>query len=151
PPGLQQVLDRCLEKDPAKRFPNVAEVTIALLPFAPSKARVSAERTSGVLHAADRSIAPYKHDSLAPPSSSGAPSSGPAVPVSGPVLSVTPSTSMSSTQGIPPSTSNDEAIAALAREAQKTRVILLAVTAVVIAAAAVIVPVMLLRSSPSEP
>jgi len=52
PPGLAQVIERALQKDPEQRFANVAELAIALLPFAPRRARVSAERSASVIRAA---------------------------------------------------------------------------------------------------
>jgi serine/threonine protein kinase len=52
PPALETVLDRCLEKDRNKRFQNVAELAVALLPFAPRRARVTVERTTAVTRAA---------------------------------------------------------------------------------------------------
>jgi serine/threonine-protein kinase len=38
PPGFAAVVMRCLEPDPARRYPNVAELGAALLPFAPQGA-----------------------------------------------------------------------------------------------------------------
>jgi serine/threonine protein kinase len=58
PPTLQAVIERCLEKDPARRFQNVAELAVALLPFAPSRARLYAQRTSSILGAKSDSILP---------------------------------------------------------------------------------------------
>ncbi|HEY2407117.1 MAG TPA: protein kinase [Polyangiaceae bacterium] len=49
PVELEQVILRCLEKDPARRFQNVAELAEALLPFAPARSRVSVERIAGTL------------------------------------------------------------------------------------------------------
>jgi len=43
------VIGRCLAKTPDKRFPNVAELAIALRPFGPPGSDVSVERTTGVL------------------------------------------------------------------------------------------------------
>jgi tRNA A-37 threonylcarbamoyl transferase component Bud32 len=44
PQALVDVIERCLEKDPAKRFPNAAELATALEPFAPAASRAAAER-----------------------------------------------------------------------------------------------------------
>jgi serine/threonine-protein kinase len=51
PQELAEVVARCLEKDPARRFQNVAELAHVLAPYAQSTAQaaVSVERTSRVL------------------------------------------------------------------------------------------------------
>ena len=51
PRGLPEIIYRCLEKDPLRRFQNVAELSAALAPYAQStaKAAISVERTSRVL------------------------------------------------------------------------------------------------------
>lgn len=49
PPELEEVVDRCLVKSRDARMPSVAELAIALLPFAPSRSRVHAERARAVL------------------------------------------------------------------------------------------------------
>jgi len=51
PQGLAAAVYRCLEKDPARRFQNVAELAHALAPYAQSTAQavMSVERTSRVL------------------------------------------------------------------------------------------------------
>lgn len=49
PVALCAVVSKCLEKDPANRWANVAELAQALLPFAPSRAVVSAERSSSCM------------------------------------------------------------------------------------------------------
>lgn len=51
PPELAAVVERCMRKDAAERFANVAELALALLPFAPSRALVCAERSSSVMRA----------------------------------------------------------------------------------------------------
>ena len=56
PAGLEAVILKCLEKDRNQRYPNVAELALALLPFAPKRARVSVERISGIIQAAGLSI-----------------------------------------------------------------------------------------------
>lgn len=48
PPGLIQVILRCLEKDPTRRFQSVAELAAALHEFAPVHARRSVERISRI-------------------------------------------------------------------------------------------------------
>jgi serine/threonine-protein kinase len=52
PPGLDAVLRRALEKDPARRYGNIAEFAGALAEFAPARARVSVERVARVVEAA---------------------------------------------------------------------------------------------------
>ena len=51
PAELVAVIRRCLEKEPACRFEDVAALASALLPFAPSRSLVSAERTSSLMRA----------------------------------------------------------------------------------------------------
>jgi eukaryotic-like serine/threonine-protein kinase len=48
PVGLARVIDRCLEKAPAARFPSVAELALALDPFAPAEARDLVRRISRI-------------------------------------------------------------------------------------------------------
>ncbi|HVZ35666.1 MAG TPA: serine/threonine-protein kinase [Polyangiaceae bacterium] len=67
PAALQAVIDRCLEKDPARRFQNVAELAIALLPFAPSRARLYAQRASSILGTKSDSILPAPMPTPLPP------------------------------------------------------------------------------------
>src|SRR5262249_51198790 len=49
PPALEQVILSCLQKDATRRPQNVGELAKALLPFAPSRARLWVERIFGVL------------------------------------------------------------------------------------------------------
>jgi len=44
PVELEDVILRCLEKDANNRYRNIAELAIALYPFAPRRSRISAER-----------------------------------------------------------------------------------------------------------
>lgn len=49
PPGLDSVILRCLEKDRAHRYANVAELASALLPFGGEGAQTSASRSARML------------------------------------------------------------------------------------------------------
>jgi hypothetical protein len=52
PSGLEVIILKCLEKDRRQRYRNVAELALALLPFAPKRAKAAVERISGIIHAA---------------------------------------------------------------------------------------------------
>jgi serine/threonine-protein kinase len=65
PQPLEAVIFKCLEKDRAKRFRNVAELAVALAPFAPKRARTSVERITRTIEAAGLSSTML----AAPPSS----------------------------------------------------------------------------------
>jgi serine/threonine-protein kinase len=56
PAALEAVIFQCLEKEARKRPPNVAELALALLPFAPRRARATVERISGIIAAAGLSV-----------------------------------------------------------------------------------------------
>jgi serine/threonine-protein kinase len=56
PEGLDSTIRRCLEKDLARRYANVAELARALAPFGAPRVRHSAERVSRVLTAAGQPI-----------------------------------------------------------------------------------------------
>jgi serine/threonine protein kinase len=49
PPAVEAAVAKCLEKDPADRFADVAELTQALAPYGSPSARVSADRVSRVI------------------------------------------------------------------------------------------------------
>ncbi len=49
PHGLEAIVAKCLEKEPAARYADVAELTEALAPFGSAMARVSADRVSRVI------------------------------------------------------------------------------------------------------
>jgi len=55
PQGLQAVVDHCLEKEPAKRYLDVAELAVALIPYGTDRGKLSAEATWRVLQGAGRS------------------------------------------------------------------------------------------------
>jgi eukaryotic-like serine/threonine-protein kinase len=52
PNGLDAIVFKCLEKDRHRRYLNVAELALALLPLAPKRAKASVERISGIIQAA---------------------------------------------------------------------------------------------------
>jgi serine/threonine-protein kinase len=57
PPGLTQVIQRCLEKDRSARFHDVAELVTALAPFALGRSRASVERITRMAEATRVSLA----------------------------------------------------------------------------------------------
>jgi serine/threonine-protein kinase len=52
PDALEAIVAKCLEKDRRLRYRNVADLALALLPFAPKRAKASVERISGIIQAA---------------------------------------------------------------------------------------------------
>ncbi len=68
PEGLEAVVNRCLRKNPDERYQNVADLAFDLMPFAPSRARTRAERSSAVLAAAGMIAEHRSLSSLPPPS-----------------------------------------------------------------------------------
>ncbi len=78
PVELEDVLMRCLEKDASKRYGNIAELAIALYPFAPRRSRISAERCYHALKNAGIDCPDFDVQSVFPPSLGDlpAPSSG---------------------------------------------------------------------------
>jgi serine/threonine-protein kinase len=48
PAGFADVVARCLQKDPARRFATAADLAVALLPFAPPRARSIAESSPSI-------------------------------------------------------------------------------------------------------
>ncbi len=51
PPGLAEVVARCMLREPAQRYANVAKLAAALAPFGPPRSDISVERISRVLGA----------------------------------------------------------------------------------------------------
>jgi serine/threonine-protein kinase len=67
PNGLEIIVARCLEKDRRKRYRDVAELALALAPFAPKRAQASVDRISGIIQAVGLSATAL--DALRSPSS----------------------------------------------------------------------------------
>lgn len=57
PPGLEAVITKCLQKDRANRYANVAEFAAALVPFGPMRCRVSAERITRMIESSGQMVA----------------------------------------------------------------------------------------------
>jgi len=78
PEELEDVVLRCLEKDADKRYSNIAELAIALYPFAPRRSRISAERCYHALKNAGLECPEFEVEiqSVFPPSGEMPPSSG---------------------------------------------------------------------------
>jgi serine/threonine-protein kinase len=74
PLELESIVQRCLEKDLAKRWQNVVQLAQALSPFAPRMGRMAADRCSFLLPGAEVATGPLEH--------SGRPSELPSVLVS---------------------------------------------------------------------
>ncbi len=73
PEELELVLLRCLSKNPDERYQNVAELTMALFPFGPRRARISAERCYHVLKNSGIISSDLELESSYPPSLSKSP------------------------------------------------------------------------------
>ena len=52
PEGLQEVIERCLQKDRNDRYPSLADFAMALVPFGTERSQISAERVARVLKVA---------------------------------------------------------------------------------------------------
>ena len=61
PSELESIVRRCLEKDPANRWQNVAQLAQALAPFAPRMGRMAADRCSFLLPGAEGATGPLEH------------------------------------------------------------------------------------------
>jgi serine/threonine-protein kinase len=91
PVELEQIVSRCLEKDPDKRFQDVAELALALYPFGPRRARLSAERSNYLLKGSMPSGSPLELGSVPPaPLLSVATSAAPVISAAAPAASGAP-------------------------------------------------------------
>jgi serine/threonine protein kinase len=59
PSELEAIVFNCLQKDRSQRYRNVAQLALALLPFAPKRAKASVERISGIIQAAGLSAGAF--------------------------------------------------------------------------------------------
>jgi serine/threonine-protein kinase len=58
PPQIEDIILRCLNKDPNNRFANVADLAVALLPFGPQRARASVEYIARTAQGSTQSVTP---------------------------------------------------------------------------------------------
>ncbi len=68
PGELQTTVSKCLEKDRRRRYRNVAELALALVPFAPKRAQGTVDRISGIIHASGLSTSTLTAPPLGQPS-----------------------------------------------------------------------------------
>ena len=64
PPGLEALIAQCLEKKRERRFPNLATLAAALVPYGPPHAAMYAERVAGAL---GECVAPARLTDVLPP------------------------------------------------------------------------------------
>ena len=75
PRGLRKIILRCLEKKPKKRYQNIADLALALAPFAPSASRLWVERIVSISKAHRLAISGPPMQPSSPPFSEIPPSS----------------------------------------------------------------------------
>jgi eukaryotic-like serine/threonine-protein kinase len=79
PPGLSDVVSRCLEKDPANRYQNLAELAIALTPYSTLGSYPSVERILRLMGKGSLLPSRYAPSMVAPAPSMLAPGYGPSM------------------------------------------------------------------------
>ncbi len=67
PSGLVDVIHKCLQKDANRRFQNIAELALALMPFGPKRTRLNVERAVAVLQGSGHLDASVRVNSTMPP------------------------------------------------------------------------------------
>jgi serine/threonine protein kinase len=77
--GLARVVFRCLEKDPARRYPNLGELANALARYAPPSAVAHAEHVKRILRLQPASSPIASAQPPSPPAPATAPATTPAV------------------------------------------------------------------------
>jgi serine/threonine-protein kinase len=67
PSEIDDIVKRCLEKNPADRFQNVAQLAMALYPYGPRRSRIHAERCCRLLKVLGSTSAEFELPSVRPP------------------------------------------------------------------------------------
>ncbi|MCU0683956.1 MAG: serine/threonine protein kinase [Polyangiaceae bacterium] len=80
PAELDEIVARCLAKSASDRFQNVADLAVALLPFAPRRARAVVERAAATLQASGVRLGSILPPSYYPPPLSASPAVSPPPP-----------------------------------------------------------------------
>jgi hypothetical protein len=150
PDGLEAVVDRCLQKDRARRFQNTAELAVALLPFAPKRARVMVERATSMSKAAGLSDPTFQM----PPSDVPPPTAEAYLPIGAVGAPRVPSLTPHSSNPLPPQStpSISGAVETLDPGLHRhlPRIMLLAAAAVLVAVGCILVLVVQLTHKPSQ-
>jgi eukaryotic-like serine/threonine-protein kinase len=145
PLELEAVVLRCLEKNPKKRFQNVAELAVALGPFAPEGSRVSTERIVRV-------VAGRKEISLPPSSTPGLAFAPQAVPELPTQLIVPAVVIVEPAAPEPAATGSSWQTTGVLRSARRGRRIAIAVFAGLVVATVVVAGIVVRRSpGPAAP
>ena len=143
PDGLEAVVDRCLQKDRSARFQNTAELAVALLPFAPKRARVMVERATSMSKAAGLSDPTFQM----PPSDIPPPSAHAYLPIG---MIGAPRVPKNLTPISSPSIGGSVETLAPAANRRVPRVMLIALGALLVAAGCIVALVLVLAHKPSE-
>jgi serine/threonine-protein kinase len=106
PPGFEEIILRCLERDRERRFRDVAELAAAIAPYGPAHARVYAERVARVVYRKGSRAVSSPDSAGAPayrPSSPSFPEATAAVPSAPTPVGIMAESPARSSQAAPPS------------------------------------------------
>ncbi|WP_437600992.1 serine/threonine-protein kinase [Sorangium sp. So ce590] len=127
PPALEAAILRCLEKDPAQRWPTVADLAHALAPFAPAGAMERAECAARILGAP--------------------PTPRPSAPAAGPELDTLSSAEPGPMETLPPTT---RGLARTSAMPARRRTLMVALGAAAMASLALAAAIALRRGAPVD-
>jgi len=152
PVELEALVLKCLEKDPDKRFADVAQLAVALAPFAPERSRVSIERIVRVIAGRKEISLPPSAASRASPTHAGLEAStrflDPVAPGTVAAASAVPAAAPER-EPEPPSTAPSWRTTGANRSVRRSRAMLMAVGGVVAIAAVATVALLSRLSGPA--